>query len=119
MSEPWFEPNTFGTLYGVICGGVGGTLIGCFGSLANNLARKGKGRRFVLGTLTVIVILGLIQLGIGLAALLTGQKFGIWFPIVLAGAIFTGVVGPLIPSFRKRYTHAEHRRMEAEAIRKS
>ena len=119
MSEPWFEPNTFRALYEAIGGGVGGTLMGCFGGLAGYLAPKGKGRRFVLGTMFVLAILGLIQLGIGLVALLTGQPYDIWYPMVLVGGIMTVVIWPLVPVVRHRYTQAEHRRMEAEAIRNS
>ena len=119
MSEPWFDPNTFGAWFGAIVGGGGGTLIGCLGGLVGYLAPRGKGRRFVLATMVSIVVVGLVMLGVGLFALLSGQPYGIWYPLVLCGGLFAIIDGSLIPMVRRRYSEAEHRRMEAEAIRQS
>jgi hypothetical protein len=119
MSEPWFDPNTFGTWYGAIGGGVGGTLIGCLGGLAGYLGPRGKGRRLVLGSMLVCAGLGVVQLGFGLVALSTGQPYGIWYPLLLIGTLMAVLMGGLFPMIRLRYSQAEHRRLEAEAIRKS
>ena len=119
MAEPWFDPNTFGTWYGAIGGGLGGSLVGCFGGLAGYLAPRGKGRRFVLTAFVVFLILGVVQLTAGLAALACRQPFGIWYPMLLCGLIMSCVIGPLIPVIRKCYVQAEARRLDAEAIRRS
>ena len=119
MAEPWFDPNAFGAWYGAIAGGVGGTLVGCFGGLIGYLAPRGQGRRFVLTVMIGIVVAGLSQIGFGVVALASGQPYGIWYPPLLCGGIFTVVTGSLIPTVRKRYAEAELRRMEAEAIRQS
>jgi hypothetical protein len=120
MTQPWFEPNLFGALYGGIAGGGGGALIGIFGGLIGSvLAPRAIGRRWVLGGMGFVVLLGLAQLGFGLYALLAGQPYGIWFPPTLCGVIYAAVVGSLIPVIRRCYAEAEARRMDAEAIRHS
>lgn len=119
MAEPWFDPNTFGAWFGAIAGGGGGTLVGCFGGLIGYLAPRGKGRRFVLSTMAVIVVLGMVVLGIGAFAMVSGQPYGIWYPLVLCGGLFAIIVGCLFPAVRRRFEQAERRRMEAEAIRQS
>lgn len=120
MAEPWFEPNTFGALFGAIVGGGGGTLIGIFGGVAGSyLIPRGKGRGFVLGTLVTVAGLGLVMLAIGIYALVVGQPYGIWYPILLCGVIFSVVCGSMVPAIRKQYAAAEQRRLEAESIRSS
>ena len=61
----------------------------------------------------------IVQLILGLYALLAGQPYGIWYGPLLCGTIYTTVVGGLIPAVRLRYRQAEERRLEAEALRKS
>ena len=118
MTQPWFNPIWFGALYGTIAGGGGGALMGVLGGLVGGvLAPRGIGRRWVLGGMLVLVLLGLAQLGFGVYVLLVGQPYAIWFAPVLCGLIYTLVVGPLIPVVRKRYAQAEARRMDAESIR--
>ena len=118
MTQPWFNPILFGALYGAIGGGGGGTLIGLFGGLVGSvLAPRAIGRRWVLGGMLFVVLLGLAQLGFGLYALLAGQPYAIWFPPTLCGVIYAVVMGGLIPVIRARYVQAESRRMDAEAIR--
>lgn len=119
MSEPWFDANTFGTMYGIIGGGVGGTLCGVLGAIGGILAPRGKGRRFVLGSMVFFVVAGAVQLIIGLIALASGQPYGIWYPMVLCGVILVAVMGPLIPVVRNRYAQVDQRRIDAEAIRRS
>jgi hypothetical protein len=119
MSQPWCDPNTFGMMYGAIGGGVGGTLGGLLGAAAGYLAPRGKGRGFVLGAMGLFVALGVVQLVLGIIAVSTGQPYGIWYPMLLCGFIMSVVIGCLIPVVRSRYSQAERRRLDAEAIRRS
>ena len=120
MSDPWFpDPNMFGAIYGSVVGGVGGSLLGLLGAAAGTLAPQGKGRSWILGSMTAAVGLGVVQLAAGIVALATGQPYGIWYPLLLTGVIFTVVVGALLPVVRRRYDEAEQRRMQAESIRAS
>jgi hypothetical protein len=119
MNEAWFDPNTFGAWFGAIVGGGGGTLGGLLGAAAGCLAPRGKGRAAILGGMTLFVVLGVAFLAFGLVALLAGQPYGIWYPPLLCGLIFSIVVGGLIPVVRLRYRQAENRRIDAQSIRAS
>jgi hypothetical protein len=119
MSEPWFDPATFGALYGGIVGGGGGTVGGLLGALAGVLAPQGKGRPLVLGGMWAFVAFGLANLGLGVYALYDGQPYGIWFGLLMGGLVFTIVMGGLIPVVRLRYRQAEGRHLQAENFRGS
>lgn len=119
MSEPWFDPLWFGVLFGSIAGGVGGSLIGLMGALAGWLAPQGKGRTLLLGGFGVAAVLGVGMVGVGLYALVVGQPYAIWYPLVLCGAMYAIVCGSLYPVLRLRYAQAEQRRIDGEALRQS
>ena len=119
MTQPWVDPIRFGALYGGIGGGLIGGLGGTLGALAGTLAPKGKGRNFILGAFTLMVIVGVGHLVVGLYALFMGQPYGIWYPLVLIGGILTIVIGSLRPMVRRTYEQAEARKMEAAAFRRA
>jgi hypothetical protein len=119
VSEPWFDPVWFGVLFGSIVGGLGGTLIGVMGALAGWLAPQGKGRTLLLGGFGLAAVLGVVMVVVGLFALIVGQPYAIWYPITLCGAIYAIVCGSLFPVLRNRYTQAEQRRIDGEALRHS
>jgi MFS family permease len=119
MMEPWFDPIRFGALYGGIGGGLLGSLGGVLGAAAGTLAPRGKGRSFILGAFTLLTVIGAGHLVLGLYALAVGQPYGIWYPLVLIGALLTLVIGSLRPVVRKRYEEAEARKMEAAAFRRA
>ncbi len=107
MTEAWFDPNKFGAYYGGIGGSVIGVLGGTLGAMAGALAPKGKARGLILGSFNLIVVLGVIHLAAGLYALMSGQPYGIWYPLVLLGGIMTALFGMLRPVVRQRYREAE------------
>ncbi len=117
MIEPWFDPIRFGSLYGGIGGSVLGVLGGLLGAASGYLAPRGKGRTFILGAFTTLLIIGILHLAVGLYALISGQPYGIYYPLVLLGVILSVVMGGLIPVVRKRYDEAEARRIGAAALR--
>ena len=119
MSQPWFEPNTFGAWYGTIAGCAAGIFGGVIGGVGGYLAPRGVGRRWVLGAMWLMVVLGVIQLAGGAAAWWLGQPFGIWYCPLLCGVILCAVCGGLIPVFRARYAAAEQRRLASAALRQS
>src|SRR4051812_15046681 len=117
MSEPWFDENMFGALWGSIAGGGGGTLGGLWGALVGTLAPRGKGRAWVIAIGWGFVGLGVLSLAFGLYALAAGQPYGIWYGPVLTGVMFVIVIGCLMPVVYKRYAEAEARRVQAEEVR--
>jgi fatty acid desaturase len=117
--QPWFDPELFGTWFGILGGGVGGSLLGCLGALMGFLVPRGRGRPLVLGGLVLFLVIGLAMAGFGLAAWLGGQPYVIWFAPVLLGLLFASLCGVFIPMTRWLYAQAERRRLDAEALRHS
>ncbi len=117
MVEPWFDPNTFGTWFGAIVGGVGGTLCGCLGALTGVLAPRGRGRRAILGSMYLFVGIGLVLILFGVAALVDGQPYAIWFFPILAGTLFSVLNARTIPQVKRRFREAEERRVDAQSLR--
>lgn len=117
--EPWFDPQQFGTWFGAF-GGAGVGLLGAFfGGFGAWAAQRGRYRGLVLGGMTLVGILCALTLLAGVAALILGQPYGIWYPLSLIGLIGGGCFLGLLPVMRKRYAEAETRRMEAAALRRS
>lgn len=116
MTEPWFDPNWFGADFGGIGGSLCGVLGGTWGAMVGYLAPRGRGRRFVVTSTVVLIVLGASQLLFGAAALLCGQPYGIWYPPTLLGVIMCGVLGAGLPVVLRRYRQAERRRIEAEGL---
>lgn len=110
MNEPWFDPIRWAWLPGTLLGVIGGM----WGALAGTLAPQGKARSLVLGVGALLWVISMVLLAAGLTALFTGQPYGVWYGLGLAGLIGTIVLGPLLPVARKRYREAEERRMQAE-----
>lgn len=119
MTEPWFNENTFGALFGAIGGGAGGSLIGIWGALTGWLAPQGRARGLIIGLWAVFCLLGAASLSFGLYALSAGQPYGIWYGPTLAGGLTLLLMAVFLPMIRKRYADADARRMQAEAIRRS
>jgi hypothetical protein len=109
MSEPWFNPNLIGGLLGATVGVLGGT----WGSLAGVCAPRGKCKGLVLGSYWLFLAAGVGLLATGIYAFVVDQPWGVWFGLLLPGAIMLLVFGPLGPVVRMRYHEADLRKMQA------
>ncbi|MDP8981002.1 MAG: hypothetical protein M3O35_10465 [Acidobacteriota bacterium] len=109
MIQPWFDPNQYawipGTVYGVVAGILGG--------LVGWLVPRGRARRFILSAWITLWAAGLALLIVGLLALLSGQPWGVWYGILLPGAVGALVVGGNLLVILKRYRDVEQRRVSA------
>ncbi len=112
MSEPWFDANLYawipGTLLGV-CGGLWGSLVGVLGP-------RGKAKGLVLGSLGLLLAGSAILFVLGMTALLSGQPYGVWYGLLLAGTIGLIVLGSLTPVALSAYRQAEERKMRARDL---
>jgi hypothetical protein len=117
--EPWLNPIRFGIWYG----GLGGSLLGLsgvvLGAVTAVLAPKGKGQNFILGAFTLMKWVGVAHLVIGLYAVYERQPYGIWYPLVLIGGLFTLLFSLLRPIVRKRYEEVEQRQMSMATLRQA
>ena len=107
----WWSPEIAG-----IVGGIGGALVGLLGALVGGLASRQRARGFVIGTLRVGAVVGVILLGLGLIALTAGQPYEVWFLLLLTGIIMAAVFGGLTGQVTARYEASELQRMRAHDL---
>lgn len=94
-------------------GGIGGSVVGCMGGLIGTLAGIGRARRFVLATLLAMVGGGAILLMTGIIALIMGQPYAVYYPLLLLGGITFIVSLSIRPGVRRSYEARELARMKA------
>jgi len=106
VTGSWWSPQQIGLI-----GGIGGSVIGCFGALLGLLASKGKARNFVLATIKIFIVLGILLTIAGFAAVVSSQPYAVWYALLLPGVILTLVFSLNLPSIQRRYDELEIRRM--------
>jgi MFS family permease len=109
MIQPWFDPNQYAWIPGTVYGCIVAVLAG----LVAWLVPRGKARRFILRAWITLWAAALALLAVGIAALLAGQPWGVWYGILLPGAIGALVVGGNLLVILKRYREVEQRRLSA------
>jgi hypothetical protein len=73
----------------------------------------GKARRFVIVLTTTLIAVGGLGLIVGLIALIVGQPYAVYYPLLLGGIILTVVCGGNLPVLLRRYRQDELRKMAA------
>ena len=106
VTGSWWSPQQIGLI-----GGIGGSVIGCFGALLGWLAGKGKARNFVLTTIKIFIALGILLTIAGFVAVVSNQPYAVWYALLLPGVILTLVFSLNLPSIQRRYDDLEIRRM--------
>jgi hypothetical protein len=109
MSEPWFNANLYAWIPGTLLGVLGGT----WGGLVGFLAPRGKAKRLVLGGAWCLLAASVVLLVAGVVAWVTGQPYGVWYGLGLAGFIGVVVIGANVPTVIFAYRKAEEKRMSA------
>ena len=110
--DPWWT-SAGASLVGGLGGGAVGLLGGLLGTLMGTLGPKGKARGFVLGLHLALVVFGALVLAAGIVAVVGGQPYGVYFPLLMLGGIMACVFGGLLPVTRGVYQQAEGRRLES------
>ncbi len=116
---PWFDEQTAGMIGGVLGAVLGGGFGGIGGGVGGPLAAMGKARGLVLGIFSLAIVIGSALALTALVALIMGQPWHVPFAIGFPGLLTAGIMGGLLPVVRKRYQQAEHRRLDADAIRRA
>ncbi len=104
----WWTGRTAGLI-----GGIFGSVLGCLGGLIGTLGGMGKARRFTLGLVKAICLLGLLLTVAGIVALFQSQPYAVWYPLLLLGILGSAIMGGLLPVLRRRYEQVELRKMTA------
>ena len=116
QTEPWFNNQA---VIGSVLGGGVGMLGAIYGTSLGLLLPRGKGKRFIFGLHWAFLAFGVLLLGAGITALVNGQPYGVWYALLLPGAISTVLLAFFTPLVtRLWYRQAEHRRLEAEEFRR-
>ena len=100
MSEPWFDPNTFGGTLGGIVGIVGG---GIYGPLVGLCAPKGKLKGLVLGYHFALLVASVGLAAVGGYAYFVGQPNAISCALIWTGVAGGLIYGGLTPVLLVRY----------------
>lgn len=111
MIEPWFPPQyawIFGAGVGVM-GGVLGTMMGVCGP-------AGKAKPLVFALYWGSLLISVACLLTGIAALIAGQPYGVWYGLTLAGFIGSMVLGLNYFTLVNVYRQAEQRKMAAQNL---
>jgi len=108
------QATWIGAIGGSAIGVVGGTL----GAAVGVLAPRGVGRRVVIPLMVTLTLGGGVALVAGIVALILGQPYHVYYPLLLGGGVTGGVMGALIPTVRAAYRRAEQNRLGAEELRR-
>lgn len=112
---PWFDNP--GMVGGIAGAGIG-TLCGIYGAVVGICAPKGKAKALVFTMHFCSLFLGVLLLIGGITALVSGQPYRVWYPLILLGAILTLLMALFTPMVFARYRQAEHRQLHAEEFRR-
>lgn len=102
----WWSPEQAGLI-----GGIGVSLIGCFGGLIGVLVSKGRARNFVQVSVKYIIVLGILLTIAGLVEAVLQQPYATWYALLLPGVILVLVFSLNLHSIQRRYDELEIRRM--------
>lgn len=112
--EQWFNPQTAGTLGGIIGAALGstGALIGCS---CNICVRKGW-KKFMYTIFTLAITASIVLLATGIIALCIKQPRHVWYSFLLPGVVGNLVFWGILPSVSKRFTQSEIIKMQAKDL---
>jgi hypothetical protein len=112
MMQPWFDV----THYAWIPGAAYGVAAGLMGGLVGWLAPRGRARSFIVRAWFALWAVALLLLAAGFVALAKGQPWGVWYALLLPGAVGTLVVGANAPVVLRAYQKVEERRLAAKDL---
>ena len=102
--ETWWPDDPFvGAVWCVIGGGLG-TVLGVGGPIVGGyLVLRGRCRRGVLIALIAVGTVGLLCAAAGVAAIVDGQPYGVYYPLLVVGCGLYWVAIPLVPAIDMAY----------------
>jgi hypothetical protein len=107
-SGAWWSDRSAGIL-----GAIAGSAMGLLGACIGLLGSAGRAKGFVLGSLWGMGVMGAIAIVFGLAAVASGQPYGVYYPLLLLGVLGASLGFTLPRALNRRYEEIELRRMQA------
>ena len=111
----------FGVTTGIWLGAGGGSLVGLLGGLLGVFtglwAPKGLHRGVILGSYSVLRLVGVVALVTGVVALFHKQPYHVYYPLLLLGFILVVVMSGVLPGVKRQYEFAEQRKLQAADFR--
>lgn len=92
-------------------GGIVGLTAGALGAVIGWLVSTGRARRLALGLLRALMLAGGVALVTGVAALVRGQPYAVYYPLLLFGGICAVVAAAVFRTARRRYEEIELRKI--------
>jgi len=117
-SDPWW-PASLSGMIGGLGGGAAGLWGATLGVTAGILVPKGKGKLAIRILVYPIALIGLAALIVGFIGWRKDQPYGVWYPLVLLGAILTIQIAWIAPFLEFTLRKVEKRKLEAEELRRS
>jgi hypothetical protein len=103
----------WGVRFSGFLGGLGGALVGIVSAVIGCLCGLGRARRVAFAMIHAMLAVSGLLLVLGMVAVLAGQPFHVFFPLLLLGAIPGLVFGVNLRTIRRAYEQRELRRMAA------
>lgn len=94
-------------------GGLGGAFLGCFASLVEWLASRGKGARLIVPAYRALIAVGVLASVAGLAAVTLRQPYGVWYPLLLCGVLCVAFIPFRLRRHQQRCRETELRRISS------
>lgn len=107
-SAAWWPDSTGGWI-----GGILGSLIGFLGATIAIGSKLGLSRNLSLSLAGVAIGLGALLLVTGFIALLLGQPYAVYYPLLLVGLLGVVILCIMVPTILARARQRELRRMQA------
>ena len=115
MADPWWTDNMFGVWLGV----GNAALVIVLALACAWLAYTGRRRTLVMRINIGAAAFGAACMALCALAVMQGQHFRVWYPLLMMGAVPLVMFGPNLIALNWIYRQRETRRLAAEELRRS
>lgn len=113
----WWTPIQ-GAYVGAFGGAGLGVLLGTFGAIAGVHAARGKLGQWAVSVMVACAAAGFVTFVAGTIALVVGQPYHVYYPLMLIGGIVSLVCGCNIPAIRNAVRNCQQRKLAAAELRR-
>ena len=103
MTQPWFDAGTYGWMISVVMAVAGASTA----LLAAKLGPRGRGRRGILASFYIQLVISVLLVIFGIAGYFLDQPRGVWTSLVIPGVIGCVVTAVTLPPVLRTYRRAQ------------